>query len=138
MINFYIDEVNFKYPHGFKTKCRIWLINSAKNENYKISNLNIIVTSDSKLLQINNDFLDHDYYTDIITFNYNSGNVINGELYISSDRVLDNANLNEIDFYVEFKRVIIHGLLHLMNYNDHTETEISEMRSKENYYLNLF
>ena len=138
MINFHTDDVDFNYVRGFKKQCRFWLDHSARNENYTIRNLNIIVTNDKNLLQINIDFLGHDFFTDIITFNYNDGTKIDGELYLSLDRILENASLNKVDFPTELNRVIIHGLLHLMGFNDHTNEEITLMRSKENYYLNLF
>ncbi|MDD2562596.1 MAG: rRNA maturation RNase YbeY [Salinivirgaceae bacterium] len=138
MINFYTDEVDFTYVRGFKKQCRKWLDHSAKNEDFTIRNLNIIVTNDENLLKINNDFLGHDFFTDIITFNYNDGNKIDGELYLSFDRIVENALLNKVDFLEEFNRVIIHGLLHLMGYNDSTNDQITLMRTKEDNYLKLF
>ncbi len=86
---------------------------------------------------MNVEFLDHDTLTDVITFDYNQGNIIIGEIYMSIDRIRENARDKNIDFLDEFHRIIIHGLLHLMGYKDKTTTDKLEMTSKEDYYLSL-
>jgi rRNA maturation RNase YbeY len=82
--------------------------------------------------------LNHDYYTDIITFDYSENDVVSGDLFISFDRVKDNANTYGISFENELKRVVYHGILHLCGYKDKTEKDVIEMREKENYYLSQF
>jgi rRNA maturation RNase YbeY len=86
---------------------------------------------------MNQDHLDHDYYTDIITFNYNQDNKVSGDLFISIDRIRDNANKISITFEQELKRVMIHGVLHLIGYNDSSEEEKTEMRNQEDMCLEL-
>lgn len=105
---------------------------------FEVQYLNIIFLSDDELLVINKEFLDHDYYTDIITFNYSDKpQNIEGELYISVDRVKENASGVDVDFISELKRVIIHGVLHLVGFKDDTNEAKKEMQNFENKYLNL-
>jgi rRNA maturation RNase YbeY len=115
-----------------------WLIQVIFKENKKPGELNFVFCSDDFLLEINKNFLQHDYYTDIITFPTSSRTeIISGEIYISVDRIIDNAKKNCQKFEREFARVLLHGILHLIGYNDHTEEQISLMRTKEDYYLFL-
>ena len=109
-----------------------------KKERKNLKSLNYIFTSDTRLLSINQDFLKHDFYTDIITFDNSSGNGIEGEVYISIDRVQENAASLNIAFREELLRVMFHGALHLCGYKDKNRSEIRQMRSKEDYYLQLF
>ena len=104
-------------------------------ERYACGEIGIILCSDRYLLNINKEYLGHNYYTDIITFDYVENNTINGDLFISIERVKENAKLFNTDFVNELWRVIFHGVLHLIGYNDKTEEEQKLMRGKEDYYL---
>lgn len=100
--------------------------------------ISIVLTTDEYVLKVNQDFLQHDYYTDIITFDYCEGNVVSGDLLISLDRVMENSQIQLTSIEEELFRVIYHGVLHLCGYGDKTEKEIITMRAKEAFYLNLF
>lgn len=99
--------------------------------------VDIVITSDEKVYEINREFLGHDYYTDIITFNYNKGKTLSGEIYISETRVRENARNFGTTFGSEMKRVIFHGFLHLCGYEDRTEGEKKKMREMEEMYLDI-
>lgn len=94
-----------------------------------------IFCSDEQLLEINKSFLKHFYFTDVITFNYNEDKVINGDIYISVDRVRDNANHLNITFDCELARVMIHGILHLVGFNDKSKSDEAEMRKLEDFHI---
>ncbi len=99
--------------------------------------VDVIITSDDKVYEINNEFLGHDYYTDIITFDYNNGKTVNGEIYISAERVRENAEKFGVSGISEMKRVIFHGFLHLCGYDDRTAEEKRRMSEMEEMYLAL-
>lgn len=110
-----------------------------RKEKQKLMSLHYIFCSDEYLLQINKDFLKHDYYTDIITFNLSSDpNIVQGEVYISIDRVKDNSRYLQTAFKFELHRVIFHGALHLCGYKDKLKGEIITMRAKEDRLLDLY
>lgn len=109
--------------------------NLLKKEGRKLGEINITFTSNQRILEINKKFLDHSYYTDIITFNYSVRNVISGDLLISVDQVGINARKYKFDFNQELSRVILHGVLHLVGFNDSNDEEIRIMRKKEDTYL---
>lgn len=113
--------------------------NSIKNLIIKelklLGDLTVILCSDKYLLKINIEYLKHDYYTDIVTFNYVDGNIISGDLFISIERVKENSAEFNTSFIKELYRVMFHGVLHLIGYNDKTEGEKKLMREKENLYL---
>lgn len=134
-IKFYYDIERFRLRKAGKVK-RIAekLISDFK---YRLGAVDIIFTADEKILEINREFLGHDYYTDIITFNYNEGKFIRGEIYISIDRVRENAKKEGCSLRREALRVIFHGLLHLCGFDDKSEKEISLMREKEDIYIVL-
>jgi len=102
---------------------------------YRFGDIIIHWVNDEELLEMNNRFLNHNYYTDIITFDYSRGKKISGELFISEDRVVENANKETIPFEQERDRVIAHGVLHLLGFKDKTEQEQEEMRLKEDQFL---
>ena len=103
-----------------------------------LNKLGYIFCSDSYLLRINQEFLHHDFFTDIISFDLSEGESVTGEIYISVDRVKENATNHSVSFRSELARVILHGALHLCDYKDKKKSEITIMRSKEDYYLHLF
>ena len=105
------------------------------NENKELGVINVICVSDEYLLDINIKHLNHDYFTDIITFDYTNDLVVSGDLYVSVDRVADNAMLNAVSMNNEFLRVCVHGVLHLCGYKDKSDSEIVVMREKEDFYL---
>ena len=109
----------------------------AESEIRQIGNISIIFCSDNYILDVNQKYLQHDYFTDIITFDYCEGDKLSGDLFISVDTVKDNAVEYGTEFQDELNRVMVHGLLHLIGYDDHSEEDIKEMRAKENYYLSL-
>ncbi len=114
------------------------LVNLIHQENRNLVAISILYTDDEYLLEINKKFLNHNYYTDIITFDFNKDIDINGELIISLERVKENAKKYNENFNVELLRVLIHGVLHLCGYNDKGNLEKTVMRFKENIYLNNF
>ncbi|MFM7757606.1 MAG: rRNA maturation RNase YbeY [Crocinitomicaceae bacterium] len=104
-------------------------------ENKTCGDVTLIFCSDDYLLEINKKYLNHDYYTDVITFDYSDNQIVNGDLFISIDRVLDNANSLQVVAKEELMRVVYHGVLHLVGYKDETEEEKTVMTGKENVYL---
>ncbi|NOR86879.1 MAG: rRNA maturation RNase YbeY [Bacteroidales bacterium] len=114
-----------------------WILKTIELESFQLGRLSFIFYTDDALLEINKQFLNHNTYTDIITFNYNQDQLIIGEIYISLDRIHENAQSNSVSFYQEFCRILIHGILHLLGYHDKSKEEKLEMTSKEDLYLSL-
>ncbi len=133
MILFHKENVHYNISN--KLLIKNWIKSSIHNESKKAGDINIIFCDDDFLLQINKDYLKHDYYTDIITFQYNEKKIINGDLFISLDRVNENSIKYNSNKKEELLRVIIHGILHLCGYNDKTKDEKIIMTAKEDYYL---
>ena len=122
-----------------KTKLKTFIISIFKNETKPLKELNYIFCSDNFLLQINKDHLNHDYYTDIITFSLEeTGEAIIGEIYISIDRIKDNALSQKTNILNETLRVLFHGCLHLCGHLDKKPKDIKVMREKEDYYINQY
>ena len=134
-IQFFNAYVAFRF--FARAKISKWILRVLKQEGAKLSNLNIIFCSDDYLLGINRQYLNHDFYTDIITFDYSEKRDISGELYISIDRVKDNANSLGATFQQELNRVIIHGVLHLLGFKDKTSRQAKTIRKKEDECLAL-
>ncbi|MCO5267379.1 MAG: rRNA maturation RNase YbeY [Brumimicrobium sp.] len=107
------------------------------NEQKILGDLALVIGTDEWLLEINQQYLQHDYFTDVITFDYCFDDVVSGDLLISLDRVFDNAQTFNVSRETELNRVIIHGVLHLCGYKDKTEEDIKIIREKEDYYLSL-
>lgn len=135
MVSYYFEDTDFVFKG--KALNNRWLKLVAESEIRRLGNISIIFCSDNYILDINQRFLSHDYFTDIITFDYCEADKLSGDLFISVDSVRENALEYKTEFADELNRVIVHGLLHLIGYDDHTEEEVSVMRSKENYYLSL-
>ena len=135
MIRYFSEDINFEFKG--KSLNNKWLKFVAESEVRKLGNINIIFCSDNYILDVNMRYLQHDYFTDIITFDYCEGNVLSGDLFISIDSVRENAVLYGAEFEDELNRVMVHGLLHLIGYDDHTDEEQKAMREKEDYYLSL-
>ena len=135
MISYYFQDTDFVFRDRRRTNA--WLRLATESEIFRIGDISIIFCSDPYILDINQKYLQHDYYTDIITFDYCEGDRLSGDLFISVDSVRENSIEYGTEFKDELNRVIIHGLLHLIGYDDHTEEDIKMMRSKENYYLSL-
>ncbi len=133
-IIFHAEEIAF--PDIDKKNTINWIIKIIDHENFKLGNINIIFVSDNYIIKINKQYLSHDYFTDIITFDYCENEIITGDIFISIDRVNENAEKFNSSFLNELNRVIIHGILHLMGFSDNTENEKKEMRKKENLCLN--
>ncbi len=137
MINFFCEDVIFKVPQVRLTKT--WLKNIAQQEGFELGDLNYMFCSDDYVLNINRQYLDHDFYTDIITFdNSESGSHIEGDIFVSVERVIENAVGLHQPFETELKRVLAHGLLHLTKYDDFTDEQELLMRQKEDFYLAQF
>jgi rRNA maturation RNase YbeY len=134
-ISFHYDIEKFRLRDSRKLKKTAGRIVSDAGK--KAGVIDIIITSDEKVYEINTEFLGHDYYTDIITFDYNKGNILNGEIYISEPRVRENAGKFGTAFGSEMRRVIFHGILHLCGYDDRTEGEKKKMSEMEEMYLAL-
>lgn len=135
MISYFLEDTNFKFNTRRRTSR--WLKSVAEIENRSIGEINIIFCSDPYILDLNIKSLNHHFFTDIITFDYCEGDILSGDLYISVDTVRANAEFYNTDFDNELYRVIVHGLLHLIGYDDHSDEEIAVMRSKEDFCLNL-
>lgn len=135
MVSYFYENT----PFLFKGKIRNnkWLRLVAESEIRRLGDVNIIFCSDNYILDINQQYLGHDYFTDIITFDYCEGDKLSGDLFISVDSVRENAIEFEQSFERELDRVMVHGILHLIGYDDHTKAQQKEMRAKEDYYLSL-
>lgn len=136
-VQFFYHDVRFSFPK--RTVLKKFITKLFSTEKHQLQQINIIFCTDEALLAMNRDFLQHDYYTDIITFPLSGkGDPINAELYISVDRVKDNAKMGGVSFQKELQRVIFHGCLHLTGFNDKSSQQIKKMREREEHYLHLY
>lgn len=135
MINYFFENIDTRNIHPDITA---WLENLIITEDKKPGDISYIFCDDDYLLKVNQDYLDHDYYTDVITFDYVKGKTISGDIFVSLPRILENADLLSQDFEREFRRVLAHGVLHLCGYKDKSESDARQMREKEEFYLAKF
>ena len=135
LVNFFSEEISFKLAHPRKTSN--WIQRCLEKENRAIRSLNFVFCTDVNLRRRNIRYLNHHTFTDIITFDQSEDQLIEGEIYISIDRVKENAINFNVSFEDELHRVIIHGVLHLVGYGDKTKSEKTLMRKKEDAYLSL-
>jgi probable rRNA maturation factor len=134
-ISFFSEDIYFNLPDELKT--RGWVSDTIIKEGMLPGEINYIFCSDAYLLKMNLEHLNHDSFTDIITFNYCEDNVVNSDVFISIDRVKENAETFKCSFENELNRVMIHGVLHLVGYDDKSDDDKQIMRAKEDFYLNL-
>lgn len=133
--------IEFNSVHDFiienDSEVKTWLESVLHEEKKELGELNYIFCDDAYLHKMNVEFLNHDTLTDVISFDYTEGNIVSGDVYISTERVADNAVDFNASFVDELHRVIVHGLLHYCGYKDKTDDDASLMRSKEDHYLSL-
>ena len=134
-IQFFKADVAFRFLG--RSKISKWILKVVDKEGAKLTSLNIVFCSDEYLLNINRQYLNHDFYTDIITFDYSEKKKLSGELYISIDRIRDNARSLGVTFQQELNRVIIHGVLHLLGFKDKTPAQSKAIRKKEDECLKM-
>ena len=134
-IFFHTEDISFALESEKSTSK--WLVKLVESQNKKVGELNYIFCSDDYLLKINQEHLKHDYFTDIITFDYCQNDLVSGDLFISIDRINENARTFGKTQINELNRVIAHGLLHLLGFKDKTIQDVSEMRSMEEEALNM-
>ena len=137
MINFFNEDIDFKLKG--KNNFKAWLKKVAEKEGFRINDLNYIFCSDQYLHKINLEYLDHDTYTDIITFdNSEEEKIIEGDIFVSIERIRENSNILNTLLEEETNRVIVHGLLHLCGYNDYSIEDKEKMRRLESEYILIF
>lgn len=133
-INFFQEDISYTLKQ--KNKLKQWIKATIAAEGFKLSELNYIFCSDAYLLTINQQYLDHDTYTDIITFdNSEDEGIITGDIFISAERISENASKFNVDAATEMHRVMIHGALHLLGYKDKSPADKKLMTEKEDFYL---
>ena len=134
-VHFFNEDIDF--PKINTSKLKNWIKKVIQSHEMRQGEISYIFTSDTNILKINIDYLQHDYYTDVITFDYTENDKISGDIFISLDTVKSNANTYQQDYATELNRVIIHGVLHLIGFKDKTPEDAKEMRKQENKALEL-
>ena len=136
MVSFIADSIEM--PALDERKVSRWIRSVAADYNFAVGNINYIFCPDERELEVNRQFLGHDYYTDVITFDYTSGKTLNGDIFISLDTVRSNAEMVGAPFEEELRRIIIHGILHLTGQGDKTPETKAQMTDKEEHALALY
>lgn len=137
-IQFFAQGCRMRLSKVQQSHVESWIADTAASEKSAVGEINIILCHDDYLIDINKQYLNHDYPTDIITFDNSTPEEISGELFISVDMVKENAKRFDTDFLTELHRVIIHGVLHLLGYKDKCDEDQAEMTQKEDFYLDKF
>lgn len=135
-INFITQHIKFDLQQ--KMAVKNWIKAVIESKNKKLGELSFVFTSDEELLKVNQQYLNHNTFTDIITFDNSTKNLVNGDIIISVDRVYENSNKFKVEAEEEMRRVIIHGVLHLLGFKDKKKSDAEQMRKAENRALNLF
>ncbi len=134
---FFFEAADLDFSLESPEQVAEWLEATIEAEGHQAETIQYVFTSDDYLLDLNREYLNHDTYTDIITFDYCEGEMIMGDIFISIDRIKENAEKLDIPFQDELHRVMVHGVLHLCGYKDKSPTEKAQMTEKEDYYLSL-
>lgn len=135
-ISFQFEGANFEFSNPKKVEN--WIIKTIETEKCFTGNVTYIFCSDNYLLDVNRKYLNHDYFTDVITFDYVKNSKISGDIFISIDRITENAKIFNVSRENELLRVMIHGVLHLIGYDDQTDEQEEEIHKKEDFYLNIY
>jgi rRNA maturation RNase YbeY len=135
-ISFHSEGVSTKTPS--KRLLKAWIKEFVSNHGKKVGELAFIFCSDEKILEVNQNFLQHDYYTDIITFDYCEGEIVSGDIFISVERVAENAIFHKVNYNTELLRVLAHGVLHLIGFQDKNPKKKIEMTENEDLCISLF
>ena len=135
-ISFHNEGVNTKTPS--KRLLKAWIKEFVSNHSKKVGELAIVFCTDERILEVNRNFLQHDYYTDIITFDYCEGELVSGDIFISVERVLENATSQKVQYNEELLRVLAHGILHLIGFQDKSKKNKVKMTQNEDLCISLF
>lgn len=135
-ISFQFEDAYFEFSDSKKVEN--WIIKTIEAEKCFTGNVTYIFCSDNYLLDVNRKYLNHDYFTDVITFDYVKNSKISGDIFISIDRITENAKIFNVSRENELLRVMIHGVLHLIGYDDQTDEQEEEIHKKEDFYLNIY
>ena len=134
-----IELINYtKFSFADTNRLKRWIVSSVKKEGFLVDNISLFIITDNELSKINKEFLSHTTLTDIITFNYSKEKALLCEIYISSERVLENAKIFSVTPEKEMLRVMIHGILHCCGYNDKSVNQKSAMTKQENFYISRY
>ncbi len=134
-VTFHFEQIS-KFPFKVNSH-KNWIKGVIESYESRVGDISFIFCSDSYLLKINQEYLNHDYYTDVITFDYCDGKITSGDIFISVDRIKENASLNNVPYSVELQRIIIHGVLHLLGFHDNSPELKLRMTEAENLALEL-
>ena len=135
LVSFHSEQTDYSISN--ENQISDWLVSVCKTEGKTLAEISIILCSDDYLLEVNRKHLNHDYYTDVITFDYSESPHVSGDIFISIDRVRENVGSFGVEMVDELHRIIVHGTLHLLGYTDKTSSSKEEMTSKEDFYLSL-